>query len=154
MLEAFSPKCLKDATTITLTSGDTIFEVRGSVIKQAGWRGVFSEQEETGEDETGNLPEVQQGESLPVIKSEVLQKQTKPKPIHSEASLLSAMESAGKDVENEADRVSVHPPPAPQSSKRYLPATIFAAKRNRLSPLKKACLFTKSSKTNELQMLP
>ena len=68
-----------------------------------GWRGVLSEQEET-EDEAPNLPEVQQGEILPITNSEILQKQTKPKPIHSEASLLGAMESAGKEIENEAER--------------------------------------------------
>lgn len=104
MLEAFSQKCVKDATTITLTCGDTVFETKGSTVKQAGWRNVFNEQEETNEDETGNLPNVQEGEQLPVIHSEVMGKQTKPKPLHTEASLLSAMESAGKEVENEAER--------------------------------------------------
>jgi len=69
--------------------------------KQAGWRAVFAEQEETDEN---NLPELQQGETLPIVQSEVLQKQTKPKPIHTEATLLSAMESAGKEVSNEAER--------------------------------------------------
>jgi DNA topoisomerase-3 len=50
------------------------------------------------------LPEVSQGETLPVIHSELLEKQTKPKPLHTEASLLGAMESAGKDCKNEAGR--------------------------------------------------
>jgi DNA topoisomerase-3 len=104
MLEAFSKKCVKDATTIVLVCGETLFEAKGSIIRQAGWRAVFGEQEETGEDETGNLPELSQGETLPVIQSEVLEKQTKPKPLHTEASLLGAMESAGKEVKDEAER--------------------------------------------------
>ena len=106
MLEAFSQKCVKDATTITLTGGDAVFEVRGSVIRQAGWRDVFREKEETAESEAeaGNLPEIRQGDILPVNQSDVLQKQTKPKPVHTEASLLGAMESAGKEVANEAER--------------------------------------------------
>ena len=79
MLEAFSPKCIKDATTITLTCADTIFEAKGSVVKQAGWLAVFNEQEEK-DDDVGNLPEVTQGESLPMIQSEVLEKHTKPHP--------------------------------------------------------------------------
>jgi DNA topoisomerase-3 len=95
---------VKDATTILLANGDTLFETKGSIIKQAGWRAVFGEQDETGEDETGNLPEVSQDETLPVIQSELLEKQTKPKPLHTEASLLGAMESAGKEVTNEAER--------------------------------------------------
>jgi DNA topoisomerase-3 len=41
MLEAFSKKCVKDATTIVCTCADTLFETKGSVIKQAGWRAVF-----------------------------------------------------------------------------------------------------------------
>jgi DNA topoisomerase-3 len=104
MLEAFSKKCVKDATTILLANGNTLFEAKGAVIKQMGWRAVFNEKEENGEDETGALPEVSQGETLPAIQSELLEKQTKPKPLHTEASLLGAMESAGKEVINEAER--------------------------------------------------
>ena len=62
MLEAFPKKCVKDATTIVCTCTDIPFEVKGSVINQAGWRAVFGEKEEAGEDEAGNLPEVTQGE--------------------------------------------------------------------------------------------
>jgi DNA topoisomerase-3 len=102
MLEAFSKKCVKDATGIVLTCEDTIFEAKGSIVKQAGWRAVFNENEETDEDV--NLPEVLQGETLPIVHSEILEKQTKPKPLHTEASLLAAMESAGKEVKNEAER--------------------------------------------------
>jgi len=102
MLEAFSKKCVKDATTIVCACTDTLFEAKGSVIKQAGWRAVFNEKEDTDED--GNLPEIRQGETLPILQSELLEKQTKPKPLHTEASLLAAMESAGKEVENETER--------------------------------------------------
>jgi DNA topoisomerase-3 len=104
MLEAFSKKCVKDVTTIVLTCTDTLFEAKGAVVKQAGWRAVFGEKEESDEDETGNLPEMSKGDSLPIIQSELLEKQTKPKPLHTESSLLAAMESAGKEVENEAER--------------------------------------------------
>jgi DNA topoisomerase-3 len=102
MLEAFSKKCVKDATTLICSCTDTLFETKGAVVKQAGWRNVFNEKEES--DEPENLPEVSQGEQLPVIKLEVLEKQTKPKPLHTEASLLGAMESAGKEVQDEAER--------------------------------------------------
>jgi DNA topoisomerase-3 len=105
MLEAFSKKCIKDATTIVLSCADALFEVKGSVVKQAGWRAVFNEKEET--EETDNLPEVKQGETLPIIYSELLEKQTKPKPLHTEGSLLSAMESAGKELENEEERAAM-----------------------------------------------
>ena len=103
MLESFSPKCIKDATTITLTCGDAVFETKSSLIKQAGWRAVFNKYDEKG-DEERILPSLREGEQLPVIHSEILEKQTKPKPLHTEASLLTAMENAGLDVENEAER--------------------------------------------------
>jgi len=106
MLEAFSKKCVKDATTIVLSSKETIFEAKGSVIKQAGWRAVFGEKEETGE-EADALPELMQGGTLPVINTEFLEKQTKPKAPHTEATLLGAMESCGQEVIDEAEREAI-----------------------------------------------
>jgi DNA topoisomerase-3 len=105
MLESFSKKCVKDATSIVCGCGDAVFEVKDSVIRQTGWRAVFGETEET--DEEGDLPETVQGDVLPVLQSEILEKQTKPRPLHTEASLLAAMESAGKEVENEEERAAM-----------------------------------------------
>ena len=102
MLEAFSKKCEKNVTTVVLTCAGVLFEAKDSVMKQAGWRAVFNEKEEN--DEEGVLPAMQQGEILPILQSELLEKQTKPKALHTEASLLAAMESAGKEVEEEAAR--------------------------------------------------
>ena len=100
MLEAFSGRCVKDVTTAVLSAGDTDFTVKGAVMKEAGWRGVFSGQE-TGEDEeTVNLPPLQEGENLPISNMELLEKHTKPKPLHTESSLLAAMENAGKELED------------------------------------------------------
>jgi DNA topoisomerase-3 len=137
MLEAFSKKCIKDATTIVCMCADALFEVKGSVIKQAGWRAVFgettfdgtecSQKEETDENEAGNLPEVSQGETLPVIHSELLEKQTKPKPLHTEASLLSAMESAGKECKNEAEREAMKESGiGPPATRAAIIETLFA----------------------------
>ncbi|SJZ31602.1 type IA DNA topoisomerase [Porphyromonas cangingivalis] len=96
MLEAFSEKCVKEVTSISLTSGESIFAVKGTVIKSAGWRTVFNSQEE-GEENTV-LPALKEGENLPLFSIELLEKQTKPKPLHTESSLLSAMENAGKEL--------------------------------------------------------
>lgn len=98
MLEAFSQKCVKEVTSISLTSGESIFAVKGTVIKSAGWRAVFNAQEE-GEENTV-LPALKEGENLPLSDIELLEKQTKPKPLHTESSLLSAMENAGKELED------------------------------------------------------
>ena len=98
MLEAFSEKCVKDVTHVTLDCAGSLFTVKGSVIKSAGWRGVFAEKED-GEDNT-TLPAMQNGDCLPLSDIELLEKQTKPKPLHTESSLLSSMETAGKELEN------------------------------------------------------
>lgn len=98
MLEAFSEKCVKDVTSVTLECAGALFTVKGSVTKSAGWRAVFGEKED-GEDNTA-LPVMQDGNSLPLSGIELLEKQTKPKPLHTESSLLSAMETAGKELEN------------------------------------------------------
>lgn len=98
MLEAFSEKCVKEVTSISLNSVESIFTVKGTVIKSAGWRAVFNAQEE-GEENTV-LPALNKGENLPLSDIELLEKQTKPKPLHTESSLLSAMENAGKELED------------------------------------------------------
>ena len=98
MLEAFSEKCVKDVTSVTLECAGSLFTVKGSVIKSAGWRAVFGEKED-GED-NATLPALQDGDSLPLSNIELLEKQTKPKPLHTESSLLSSMETAGKELEN------------------------------------------------------
>ena len=100
MLEAFSGKCVKDVTTAILSAGDTDFTVKGSVMKVIGWRAVFGEQETGGDEEAASLPPLQEGESLPISNVELLEKQTKPKPLHTESSLLAAMENAGKELED------------------------------------------------------
>ena len=100
MLEAFSGKCVKDVTTALLSGGDTDFTVKGSVMKEAGWRAVFGEQETGGDEEAASLPPLQEGEYLPLSGVDLLEKQTKPKPLHTESSLLAAMENAGKELED------------------------------------------------------
>ena len=99
MLEAFSGKCVKDVTTALLSAGDTDFTVKGAVMKTAGWRAVFSEQD-TEDEDAAVLPPLQEGQALPLSGVDLLEKQTKPKPLHTESSLLAAMENAGKELED------------------------------------------------------
>lgn len=103
MLEAFSGKCVMEKTAVTLQASDVTFAVRGSVVKVPGWRSVLNLSEEEDED-NATLPELHEGDTLSIIKCESLEKQTKPRPLHTESSLLGAMESAGKDLANEEER--------------------------------------------------
>lgn len=102
LLEAFSERYLKEVTTVSLTAGDCRFSVKGTQVKSAGWRAVRAEREEDEEDVA--LPVLQPGENLPVQVVESMEKQTKPKPLHTESSLLSAMEHCGKEVREEKYR--------------------------------------------------
>ena len=63
------------------------------------------EPEEEGEETT--LPGLQTGETLPLLASETVEKQTKPKPLHTESSLLSAMEHCGKEISDEQLRAGI-----------------------------------------------
>jgi DNA topoisomerase-3 len=105
MLESFSNRCTKENTTVSLDAGGVHFVAKGSVTLLPGWRSVFNATDEEAQDEDViTLPALAQGDMLPVRDMEVLEKQTKPRPLHTEASLLSAMESAGKECENEDER--------------------------------------------------
>ena len=57
-----------------------LFHSSFSVTKSAGWRAAFGEKEETEDNTT--LPAIQDGDSLPLSAIELLEKQTKPKPLH------------------------------------------------------------------------
>mgnify|MGYP000847467922 FL=1 len=105
MLEAFSNRCTKENTTISLDAGGVHFVAKGSVALLPGWRSVFNATDEEAQDEDViTLPALAEGDTLPVRDMEALEKQTKPRPLHTEATLLSAMESAGKECENEDER--------------------------------------------------
>jgi DNA topoisomerase-3 len=101
MLEAFHQDCIKEITKITVQSGSK-FIASGTVIQTAGWRAVFNDKDEEKKDEeNATLPKVTQGENLPVTDKALLEKQTKPKPLYNEASLLKALETAGKEIDDE-----------------------------------------------------
>ena len=100
MIEAFSEKCVKDTATVTAECAGVEFTVKGSVIRQAGWRAVYG-----GEDkEEISIPVWQEGDTLTLKGCSITEGKTKPKPLHTEATLLSAMETAGKDIEDDALR--------------------------------------------------
>ena len=96
MLEAFSEKCEKQQTTVTVEVKGVTFAVKGTVIKKAGWR--FIQNEEADND---RLPNWKEGQELAISGWGLAEGKTKPVPIHTEATLLSEMESCGKGIEDE-----------------------------------------------------
>ena len=106
MIEAFSEKCVKDTTTITAVCAGVELVAKGSIIKQAGWRAVYGKEnsEENNNQEETTIPNWQKGDTLTLKGTSITEGKTKPKPLHTEATLLSAMETAGKEIEDDALR--------------------------------------------------
>lgn len=104
LLEAVSHTCSKEITDITLQALHYDFALKGCKIIEAGWRGIRGNFTEEDNEPIQELPELRVGDELKIKTSEVLEKKTKPPMLYTEASLLSAMESAGKGIKNEDER--------------------------------------------------
>ncbi len=81
--------------------GEDHFRTDGKVLKVPGWLAVYGKQAGVASGKDGELVPVQDGESAQTAAIEVLEKETKPPPRYGEATLLSAMETAGKLVDDE-----------------------------------------------------
>ena len=106
-VETFSPDSEEERMQVELTGGTNTFTWKACRPISLGWKAVQNETKEgKSEDEEQDLamlPDLKEGEELPLLSSEITEHKTKPKPLYTEASLLSAMEHAGKEVE-EADK--------------------------------------------------
>ena len=96
MLEAFSDKCVKELTTVTVDVDGTPFVVKGTVIRQQGWRFIMNE-----DTDADRLPNWKEGQELHVTGWGLAEGKTKPAAIHTEATLLSEMEHCGKSIDDE-----------------------------------------------------
>ena len=76
----------------------------GASCDETGWRAVLNEPVEEKEEDMTLLPDIVQGDELPVKGCGTEQKQTRPRPLHTESSLLAAMETAGRELSDEAER--------------------------------------------------
>ena len=104
-IEAFSPDSEEERMQAELTDGTNTYIWKACRSISLGWKAV---QHSTGtNDEKGKeeeeqtlsvLPNLIENEVLPLLSSEITEHKTKPKPLYTEATLLSAMENAGKEV--------------------------------------------------------
>lgn len=105
LLKAFSAPCIKEVTEIRAAVSNDTAQAKGTVVKSAGWRAVRGEKEDG--DDNAPLPHLEQDERLPIQSLEAVERQTKPKPLHTESSLLSAMEYCGREIDDEQLRASI-----------------------------------------------
>lgn len=103
-IAAFYPDCIADQTTVEGAVGDTQFKATGKVITSPGWRVLYPKNEESDPaDDTPRLPPMTQGENGPHSPSVVKKTSQPPKP-YTEGTLLRAMETAGRSIDDETLR--------------------------------------------------
>jgi DNA topoisomerase-3 len=105
-LAIFHPEAVFERTRVETTVVESVFRTSGRVLIEAGWRSVYG-QEAQGDgkqdDDSGGdqlLPKLDDGESVETREIESLRKETQPPRRFTEASLLAAMETAGKEIED------------------------------------------------------
>ena len=106
-IEAFSPNSEEERMQVRFTDGTNIFTWNACRQISLGWKAVQKEQvadaekkENDDEQVLSLLPNLAEGEILSLVNAEITEHKTKPKPLYTEATLLSAMENAGKEVED------------------------------------------------------
>ncbi len=109
LLAAFYPACDYDATKIVTKAEEHLFRTTGKVIVNNGWHDVppmenppkaKKKAAEDGESESP-LPPLQEGDTRTVKGTRIKEDKTKPPAPHTDASLLAAMETAGKELDDE-----------------------------------------------------
>ncbi len=97
-IAAFFDDYIYNVTKITTNIEDEKFLTKGNTIVELGFKELFFDDDKEDED---ILPKVEVGDIIQVLALEQQEKQTKPPKLYNEATLLSAMENAGRFVEDE-----------------------------------------------------
>ena len=100
-IEAFSPDSEEERMQVLFTDGTNTFTWKACRQISLGWKAVQKEVKSDDEEELlATLPNLTEGELLPLVNAEITEHKTRSKPLYTEATLLSAMENAGKEVED------------------------------------------------------
>ena len=106
-IEAFSPDSEEERMQVRFTDGTNTFTWKACRQISLGWKAVQKDKateadkkEDSDEQILSSLPNLAEGEVLSLVNAEITEHKTKPKPLYTEATLLSAMENAGKEVED------------------------------------------------------
>ena len=115
MIEAFSADCIKDITSVSAQVDHEIeFGISGSIIRQTGWRALSLKEKNSKKDKNADttdnevkeqvIPNWQEGQHITLSGCTITEGKTKPKPLHTESTLLAAMETAGKEIVDDTMR--------------------------------------------------
>ena len=113
-IEAFSPNSEEERMQVRFTDGTNTFTWKACRQISLGWKAVQknkateTEEKEDGDEQVlSSLPDLTEGEVLSLVSAEITEHKTKPKPLYTEATLLSAMENAGKEVEDAESKTAM-----------------------------------------------
>ena len=110
-IEAFSPDSEEERMQVQFTDGTNTFTWKACRQISLGWKAVqkgkeaeADKKEDSDEQILSSLPNLTEGEVLSLVNADITEHKTKPKPLYTEATLLSAMENAGKEVKEDDKR--------------------------------------------------
>ena len=110
-VEAFSSNSEEERMQVRFTDGTNTFTWKAYRQISLGWKAVqkgkeveAEKKEDSDEQILSSLPNLTEGEVLSLVNADINEHKTKPKPLYTEATLLSAMESAGKEVKEDDKR--------------------------------------------------
>lgn len=115
LAEAFAPNTEEERMQVELSDGTNRFVWRASQVIVQGWKAYSpknkqektDEQEDNEEEVLAELPNLAEGDVLPLKHAELTEHKTKPKPLFTEATLLSAMEHAGREIDDADSRKAI-----------------------------------------------
>ena len=115
LLAAVGEPCRYAETTVQMECAGQVFTAKGKTVLAEGWkaveRAVLGDTAQKNEEKLELLPEVQEQETLPVLDAQLKEGKTSPPKPYTEDTLLSAMETAGKErMPEEAERRGVGTP--------------------------------------------
>ena len=107
-VEAFSPDSEEERMQVRFTDGTNTFTWKACRQISLGWKAVQKDKateadkkEDSDEHILSSLPNLTEDEVLSLVNADITEHKTKPKPLYTEATLLSAMENAGKEVKED-----------------------------------------------------
>ncbi len=101
LIAVFLPRYRYETTTILVESKKENFISKGNVITDLGWKVLYKNNKKKEKKEEEQLPPISKGDTLLFNDLKIKQKKTKPPKQYTERTLLSAMENAGRLIDND-----------------------------------------------------
>lgn len=152
---AFMDECKKELTDIVAGFEKYKFQAKGSVLKKAGWREVYMDEKQSS-DSDQLLPAVAKDDVVSYENLELQEKKTKAPALYTEASILAAMETAGKNIDDDDLREAMKdcglgtPATRAQILERLIKVNYIVREKNKLIPTEKGINIISLIKSEEL----